>query len=249
MTLERLQKVLAQAGLGSRRACEEPIRQGRVRVDGQVATLGCKVDPRTARITVDGKPLPLAEAKRYIALHKPPGILSVMQDDRGRPALSALVSLEERLYPVGRLDLDSEALVLLTNAGELAHRLTHPRYSHGKEYLVLVRGKPDHSALDRLRSGVMVEGKRTRPAPVQRLAQPPADVPEQSIASTRPMTWLRITLREGRKRQIRHMCEAVGHRALRIVRLRIGPLHLGSLQPGQWRELTASELRELRKLK
>ena len=246
MSLERLQKILARAGIGSRRACEELIRQGRVRVDGQVATLGCKVDPRTATITVDGRALSVAEPKRYIAVHKPPGILSVMEDDRGRPALRGLVPVPERLYPVGRLDLNSEGLVLLTNDGELAHRLTHPRYSHPEEYLVLVEGRPDDDALARLQRGVVVEGRRTRAAQVLRLTQPPADVPERSVVSTQPTTWLQVTLREGRKRQLRHMCDAVGHPALRLVRIAIGPLGLGSLPPGQWRELTRQEVRGLR---
>ncbi|MDH7487567.1 MAG: pseudouridine synthase [Anaerolineae bacterium] len=248
MPLQRLQKVLARAGLGSRRSCEELIRQGRVRVDGQVATLGCRVDPRTAKISVDDKPLSVAEPKRYIALHKPPGVLSVMEDDRGRPALGGLVPLPERLYPVGRLDVDSEGLVLLTNDGELAHRLTHPRYSHPKAYLVLVEGRPDDEALTRLQRGVMVKGRRTRAAQVQRLSQPPAGIPERGVATSQPTTWLQITLREGRKRQIRHMCGAVGHPVLRLVRIAIGPLKLGALPPGQWRELTGQEVRDLRRL-
>jgi len=247
--LERLQKVLARAGLGSRRACEELIRQGRVRVNGRVATLGCKVDPRTVKISVDGKPLPPAEVKRYIILYKPPGYLSVMVDGRGRPALDALVPVKERLYPVGRLDMNSEGLGLLTNDGELAHRLTHPRYNHPKEYLVLVEGKPDDSALARLRRGVVVKGRRTRPARVERLTRPPVEIPNRPVASSQPTTWLRITLREGRKRQIRHMCAAVGHPVLRLVRVGIGPLRLGSLEPGEWRELTAREVKELRKLR
>jgi len=249
MSLERLQKILARAGLGSRRACEELIRQGRVRVDGQVATLGCRVDPRTAAVSVDGQALPVAERKRYIALHKPPGVLSVMEDDRGRPALGGLVPLAQRLYPVGRLDVHSEGLVLLTNDGELAHRLTHPRYSHPKAYLVLVEGRPDDDALARLRRGVVVQGRRTRAAQVQRLADPPDELPARAIASTQPTTaWLQITLREGRKRQVRHMCGAVGHPVLRLIRIAIGPLKLDTLPPGQWRELTRPEVRNLRRL-
>ena len=243
--MERLQKVMAAAGVGSRRKCEELIRQGRVRVDGAVATLGCKVDRGKAEITVDGRVLPLGEGKRYIVLHKPAGILTVMVDDRGRPALSSLVPVAERLYPVGRLDLNSEGLLLLTNDGELAHRLTHPRYSHPKEYTVLVEGQPDDAALAALNRGVIVRGKRTRPARVQRMAGPPGDPVSPFTAFPESSTWLHVTLQEGRKRQIRRMCAVVGHPVLRLVRVSIGPLRLGQLRAGQWRDLTPSEVRTL----
>jgi len=244
-SLERLQKVLAAAGVGSRRKCEELIGQGRVRVDGVVATLGCKVDRATIQITLDGRILPLGETKRYIVLHKPAGILTVMDDDRGRKTLSSLVPVAERLYPVGRLDLNSEGLLLLTNDGELAHRLTHPRYSHPKGYTVLVEGEPDDAALEALNRGVIVRGKPTRPARVERMTEPPGEPVSPSDGFAENSTWLHFTLQEGRKRQIRRMCAVVGHPVLRLVRVSIGPLLLGQLRAGQWRDLTPSEVRRL----
>jgi pseudouridine synthase len=147
---------------------------------------------------------------------------------------------------VGRLDLNSEGLVLLTNDGELANRLTHPRYGHPKEYLVLVEGRPGPGALARLRRGVMLEGRRTRPAGVQRQTVPPAELPTHPVPRAPDTTWLRVTLQEGRKRQIRHMCAAVGHPVLRLVRVSIASLRLGSLKAGEWRDLTAREVRQLR---
>lgn len=245
--LERLQKVMAKAGVGSRRACEEMIRQGRVVVNDQVAGLGLKVDPRSDTIVVDGRPLPVGERKRYIAVNKPPGVLSVMVDGRGRPGLSSLVDADERLYPVGRLDLNSEGLVLLTNDGEIAHRLTHPRYGHPKDYLVLVEGKPSEAAIVRLQRGVVIGGQRTRPARVLALKAAPSEVASRSVAEGRVTTWLRVTLNEGRKRQIRHMCAAVGHPVLQLVRVAIGTLKLGSLRPGDWRDLKVGEVAGLRR--
>lgn len=234
MPAERLQKIMAQAGIGSRRACEELIRQGRVTVDGQIATLGLRVDPRHQRIVVDGQPLARPEALVYIAVHKPRGVLSVSQDDRGRRTVRDLVPLPGRLYPVGRLDATSEGLILLTNDGKLANRLTHPRYGHDKEYRVLVRGQPSDATLDKWARGVYLDGRRTAPARVQRLKL------------ERDATWLRIVLREGRKRQIRRVAASLGHPVLRLIRECIGPLHLGQLKPGEWRHLSAREVRALR---
>jgi len=247
VSTERLQKVMASAGVGSRRACEELIRQGRVKVDGELATLGCKVDPRRQRIFVDGRLLRTAEKIVHVALHKPPGILSVMRDDRGRPALQSLVDLPTRLYPVGRLDAESEGLVLLTNDGPLAHRLTHPRFGHRKSYLVHVQGHPAAQALDRLRKGVIIEGRRTRPAEVRRLDSPPAEFGPDPTTRGQPTAWLYINLGEGRKRQIRHMGDEVGHPVLRLIRVAIGPLRLGGLESGQWRRLTIAEVKQLRR--
>ncbi len=251
MVQERLQKVLARAGIASRRACEEIIRQGRVVVNGEVVTrLGTKVDPERDRILVDGEPIRPPEPLRYLLLHKPAGYLCVMEDPRGRPDLGDLVEDGGRLFPVGRLDMASEGLVLLTNDGELANRLMHPRYEHPKTYLVLVKGRPKERTLARLRQGVPLEDGRTAPAQVtvvdgwpQELVGPwwEAGMP----AVQEPTTWLRITLREGRKRQIRRMLSAVGHPVLRLIRVGLGPLRLGRLRPGQARPLSPRELQAL----
>lgn len=234
-----MQKVLAAAGYGSRRACEELIRQGRVQVNGQVVTaLGTRVDPNRDEISVDGRPIAAPEEKVYLILNKPPGYVSTAHDPWGRPTVLDLVPHQGRLYPVGRLDVDSEGLLLLTNDGELTHRLTHPRYEHEKEYLVLVKGHPTDAVLSQLRQGVDLEEGRTAPAQVSRVR------PGRVGCPTPPgTTWLRIGLHEGRKRQIRRMCAAVGHPVQRLIRVRMGPLRLGPLQPGQWRYVTQQELR------
>jgi 23S rRNA pseudouridine2605 synthase len=235
MPIERLQKVMAKAGLGSRRACDELIRQGRVEVDGKIATPGLKIDPARQRVVVDGQPLARSEPLVYVALHKPRGVLAVSRDDRGRRTVRDLVPLPERLYPVGRLDALSEGLILLTNDGALANRLTHPRYEHDKEYHALVRGEPSDATLDRWRRGMYLDSRRTAPAHVTRLRQ------------ERGATWLRIVLREGRKRQIRRVASLLGHPVQRLIRQRIGPLRLGELQPGEWRHLSHQEIKNLRR--
>jgi len=268
MPEERLQKVLAQAGLGSRRSCEELILAGRVTVDGRVVTeLGTRVDPDTARITVDGKSLGL-EPRRYVMLHKPAGYLSGPDPRAGYPSWQELVKVPERLYAVGRLDQDSEGLLLLTNDGELALRLTHPRYEHAKIYLVEVEGVPDERKIRRWQHGIMLDDGPTLPAKVVLLREPPlpylrrrparpaADdgVPPRGAAGRgragsrqAPRTsWLKITLREGRKRQIRRMVGLLGHPALRVIRIGMGSLLLGDLRPGKWRDLTEGEVRALR---
>jgi 23S rRNA pseudouridine2605 synthase len=234
MPAERLQKVMAQAGLGSRRACEELIRQGRVTVDGQIAELGSKVDPSRQRIAVDGQALSQREPFVYVAVYKPRGVLSVSQDDRGRRTVRDLVPLPGHLYPVGRLDATSEGLMLLTNDGDLANRLMHPRFGHEKEYRALVQGQPTDATLRKWEQGVYLDGQRTAPARVKRL---------KTDADT---TWLRITLHEGRKRQIRRVSTLLGHPVLRLIRERIGPLRLGQLPIGAWRHLSASEIQALR---
>ncbi len=243
--MERLQKVMAQAGIASRRACEDLIRQGRVQVNGQVVTeMGTKVDPARDRIAVDGQPLTQAAKRVYLVLNKPPGYLSTAHDDRGRPTVMDLVPGGERLYPVGRLDADSEGLLLLTNDGSLTQRLTHPRYQHEKEYLVLVRGRPSPETLRQLREGIELEDGRTSPARVVVLRREE----RESLDLERPprgTAWLRMILREGRKRQIRRMCATVGHPVQRLIRVRMGPLTLGELPPGQWRRLSKGEIRAL----
>jgi len=231
---ERLQKILAQAGFGSRRACEELIRQGRVAVNGLVAQIGQKADPDRDRITVDGNAIQVQRRHVYVALHKPRGVLSDEGDEAGRfSTVRDLVPLPGRLFAVGRLDLQSEGLLLLTDDGDLANRLTHPRYEHTKEYHVDVEGQPDDGTLERWRRGVFLDGRRTVPAEVS------------VLHSERDHTWLRVVLREGRKRQVRRVAAMLGHPVRRLVRVRIGPLDLGDLQPGQWRKLTDAEVKAL----
>ncbi len=236
---ERLQKLLAQAGVGSRRACEDLIRQGRVAVNGQTAQLGQKADPARDHITVDGQPIRRRPRHAYIALYKPVGVVCTTRDPQGRPTVLDLVPqfTAMRLWPVGRLDADSEGLVLLTNDGELAHRLTHPRYEHTKEYKVCVEGHPDAAALRRWREGVLLDGRRTAPAQVEWL-------PREGDRA-----WLRVVLREGRKREIRRVAALLGYPVVRLIRVRIGPVRLGNLQPGEWRHLTRQELAHVERIK
>lgn len=231
---ERLQKILAQAGYGSRRACEEFILQGRVTVNGRPAELGEKADPRVDRVALDGNLIVPLETLTYVALHKPRGVISSLATQDNRQTVRALVSLPERLYPVGRLDVDSEGLILLTNDGELTEYLTHPRYESEKEYRVLVKGEPDDEQLNAWRRGVVLEGKRTAPAQVRR--------EEQAAAGT----WLRVIMHEGRKHQIRDTGAALGLPVRRLIRVRMGALRLGNLAPGDWRELKAGEIETLR---
>ncbi len=235
---ERLQKILARAGFGSRRNCEELIRQRRVLVNGQIAILGQKANPEQDQITVDGQPVRTDRSFTYIALYKPRGVLSAERDDSGRlRTVRDLVPLPGHLYPVGRLDLKSEGLILLTNDGELANLLTHPRYEHPKEYYVDLEGHPEDEALERWRRGLFVDGRRTAPADVS------------VVGRKKDYTRLRIVLREGRKRQIRKIAAQLGYPVRRLIRVRIGPVQLGDLQPEQWRPLSKSELKQLRKLK
>jgi 23S rRNA pseudouridine2605 synthase len=235
---ERLQKVLAHAGVASRRKSEELIRQGRVIVNGRVVNrLGTKVDPARDDIRVDGRRIQVQASHVYIMLNKPRGMLSVMEDARGRPALNDMVQVPVRLYPVGRLDVISEGLILLTDDGELANVLTHPRYEHEKEYRVLVNGQPSDKTLDAWRQGVILDGKPTAPARVDLLRR------------DRDAALLRVVMREGRKRQIRNVASLLGHPVRELRRVRLGPLHLGTLEVGQWRYLTAKEIRKLEELK
>ncbi len=236
-SLERLQKVLSQAGVASRRKAEEIIRQGRVTVNGKVVTrLGTKVDSGRDEIRVDGERVQVASRYVYVLLNKPQGVLSTMKDQRGRTALGDLLTIPVRLYPVGRLDVKSEGLILLTNDGELANLLTHPRYEHEKEYLVLVNGNPSDKTLEAWQRGVMLDGQLTAPARVE--VMKPGDP-----------SLLRIVMREGRKRQIRNVASLLGHPVRELKRVRLGPLQLGALETGQWRYLTAPEIRELESLK
>jgi 23S rRNA pseudouridine2605 synthase len=231
---ERLQKILARAGYGSRRSCEELISAGRVRVDGQAVGLGDKADAATDIITVDGRPIKAAEKLIYVALYKPRGVISTVSDPDLRPAVRDLVPVPGTLYPVGRLDFDSEGLVLMTNDGNLANKLTHPRYEHEKEYRVLVAKHPDQEQLNLWRRGVVLEdGFYTGPAGVY------------VISKHGKGAWLDVTLKEGHKRQIREMGIKTGLPVVRIVRVRIGELHLGGLKPKEWRYLTTQEVTAL----
>ncbi len=233
---ERLQKILARAGYGSRRSCEELISAGRVRVYGQVAGLGDKAEAARDQITVDGRPVKGAEELIYVALYKPRGVISTVTDPDLRPAVRDLVPVEGTLYPVGRLDFDSEGLILMTNDGDLANKLTHPRYEHEKEYRVLVATHPDGEQLDKWRRGLVLEdGFKTAPADVY------------VTSKYGKGAWLNVTLKEGYKRQIREMGKVTGLPVVRIVRVRIGELRLGNLKPKEWRYLTPQEVAALKK--
>jgi 23S rRNA pseudouridine2605 synthase len=226
---ERLQKVLAAAGIASRRAAEDLIRAGRVTVNGQAVTeLGSRVSP-SDRIAVDGSPLNRAPRFRYILFNKPIGLISSAVDELGRRTVLDVVQVPERIYPVGRLDRDSEGLMLLTNDGELTNRLLHPSHEIPREYHVWVSPPPTEDQLEQLRRGVVIEGGLTHPAEVTR----------------RPGGFLSMIIHEGRKRQVRQMAEAVGLRVNRLQRVRMGPLGLGSLRPGEWRDLGPAEVRSL----
>jgi 23S rRNA pseudouridine2605 synthase len=226
---ERLQKVLARIGVGSRRVSEELIAGGRVTVNGEVAVLGRRVDPDSDHITVDGVPLSVRPGLVYYLLNKPPGVVTTAADPQGRPTVVDLVPTEPRVFPVGRLDAETEGLLLLTNDGDLAHRLTHPRFGVEKEYLAEVAGTPTAATLRTLREGVTLDDGPTAPARVALL----------------PPTALRIVIHEGRNRQVRRMCEALGHPVLRLVRVRIGPIAERSLVPGAWRALSTDEVQAL----
>ena len=234
---ERLQKILARAGYGSRRACEEFIAKGQVTVNGQIATLGMKADPETDRIEINNKIVRAAEPVKYFAVYKPRGVISAASSPEGRQTVRDLVDEPGRLYPVGRLDADSEGLILLTNDGELTNRLTHPRYSHQKEYKVLVAVHPEQNQIETWRRGVVLEdGYRTAPAKVWMESY-------QGKGA-----WLRVIMGEGRKRQIREIGKRIGLPVVKIIRVRIGTLQVGSLKPGQSRPLTRKEIDSLKKL-
>lgn len=240
---ERLQKLLARAGYGSRRRTEALVRAGRVSVNGQtVDALGARADPERDDVAVDGTPLTAAPAHVYLAMHKPAGVITTARDPRGRPTVLDLLpdALPPAVLPVGRLDRDTEGLLLFTNDGELAYRLAHPRFEMEKEYLALVAGEPPERALRLLRRGVEIDGRATMPARVQRAA-PPAGHRARDGAS-----WLCIVIHEGRNRQVRRMFDAVGHPVLALLRTRVGPVALGRMRRGAVRPLSPRELRSLR---
>ena len=230
MPEERLQRALARAGHGSRRSSEALIEAGRVTVDGRVATLGDKVDPSRSKVEVDGVPLNLDPSVRYYAFHKPAGVVTTMHDERGRPDLRPYLPDGPRVFPVGRLDRDSEGLLLLTNDGELANRLLHPSYGVEKEYLAEVRGRPAARHLAALTAGVDLDDG-------------PARAVSARVVDTRgDRAQLRLVLTEGRKREARRMLGAVGLPVTRLLRLRVGPITLGRTPPGEVRQLTSDEV-------
>lgn len=232
---DRLQKLLAKAGYGSRRQCETLIAAGRVCVNGKRAHVGQSADSLKDRVEVDGKRIKLAPPI-YIKLYKPKGVLSSTSDElnRGRPTWRELIEIPGHLFPVGRLDKQSEGLMLLTNDGSLTHRLTHPRYEHKKVYEVTLEGHIPADALEQWRAGVFLDDKLTAPASIV------------VVSKQAGYTKLRIILREGRKRQIRRIAASFGHPVTRLLRSQIGPVELGNLRPGEWRYLTDQEVAELR---
>ncbi|MBG7609801.1 MAG: rRNA pseudouridine synthase [Anaerolineae bacterium] len=235
---ERLQKIMARAGLGSRRGCEKLIVRGEVMVNGKIATVGMKVDPAKDRIEFNGQLIDPPEALKYIALYKPRGVISSAKAQDDRKIVRDLVDEPGHLYPVGRLDVDSEGLILMTNDGELTNRLTHPRFGHEKEYKVLVTRRPDARQLTAWKNGVVLEdGQRTAPARVRVLSNHDKG------------SWLRVILREGRNRQLREMGQLTGLPVHKIIRVRIGTLLLGKLKPRQWRYLNAKEIEDLKSSK
>ena len=238
---ERLQKILSTAGVASRRLSEELILQGRVSVNGKTVTeLGTKADPAVDEIKVDGRRIKTEQRKRYVLLNKPRGYITTRSDPEGRPTVMDLVKgVKEYIYPVGRLDYDSEGLLLLTNDGDLAARLTHPRHEVEKVYEARVKGVPDDRTLDRLARGVPIEGRRTAPAKVR--------ASEPFVKGSGEQTIVEISIHEGRQRQVRKMFEAVGHPVVRLKRVRIGPLTDPHMPTGHWRELTPAELVNLRR--
>ncbi len=234
---ERLHVVLARAGVASRREAEKLIHEGRVMVNGQIVLKpGSQVVLGQDAIRVDNRLISRLEPKVTIVLNKPKAVLTTSHDPKGRRTTAQLVrQIKARVFPVGRLDYHTEGLLILTNDGELAHHLQHPRYGIPKTYQTKVRGLPTARALQRLRSGVMLDGRRTTPASVKK------------IGTTGKNAWLEITVREGRNRQVRRMCTAVGHPVLKLKRVRYGPIRLGKLKPGFHRDLTPGEMEKLRK--
>ncbi|MAU10788.1 MAG: pseudouridine synthase [Anaerolineaceae bacterium] len=233
MSEERLQKIMARADLGSRRSCETIIEQGRVKVNGQKATLGDKADPDTDTITVDGQEIRIdLFTKRYIVFNKPKNVLSTNKQPEGdsRPAMRDLIPVEGHFFTIGRLDADSEGLMVLTNDGELTHELSHPSFEHTKTYKVTVYGQPDEETLERWEQGLWIDGSRTAPCYVRVLEQNPKT------------TTLRVIMIEGRKRQIRRVASLLGHPVQRLVRTHIGQLGLGTLKKGAYYELSDEEV-------
>ena len=228
---ERLQKLMARAGIGSRRKNEMMIKGGRVKVNGVVAKLGDSAEPEDV-ILVDGEQI-FFQKYRYIMLNKPKGVLSSTEDTEDRPTVRDLVDVPGHLYPIGRLDMNSEGLILMTNDGMLANRLTHPRYGHTKEYRVWVERKPSQEDLDRWEQGVMLDDEMTLPCKIK------------VVNDSKYVVEMKITMREGRKRQIRRVASMLGHPVRRLLREKIGTIAMKGVEPGEWRDLTDGELKAL----
>jgi 23S rRNA pseudouridine2605 synthase len=241
---DRVQKILSRAGVASRRASEQLMRDGRVTVNGTVVrTLGAKADPARDDIRVDGRHVKVATRHRYLLLNKPRGYVTTRSDPQGRPTVIDLLrGVAEYVYPVGRLDFDSEGLIMLTNDGDLAARLTHPRHGVPRVYVAQVTGIPDDHDLRRLSRGIVIDGRRTAPATVKlqrgRIGRDGGSKDSRAAS-------LIITVREGRNRQVRKMCEAIGHPVLRLKRIAIGPIKDAKLKPAEWRDLTKEEVATL----
>jgi 23S rRNA pseudouridine2605 synthase len=234
MAEERVQRALARAGFGSRRACEQLIADGRVTVDGVVATLGDKVDVGVSSVRIDGLEVNLDPDVRYYALHKPPGVVTTMRYPQGRPDIRAFLPIDgPRVFPVGRLDRDSEGLLLLTNDGDLANRLMHPSHGVEKEYLAEVEGEPTARQVARVRSGVDLDDGPARA------------VRARVVAASRGRGAVRLVMTEGRKREVRRLLAAVGLPVTRLVRLRVGPITLDGMSPGDVRPLQRAEIQAL----
>lgn len=232
---ERLQKILATAGICSRRKAEEYILKGRVAVDGKTVTeMGFKIDPGKHAITVDNKPLRISKKKIYILLNKPSGYVTTLSDPQGRPIVTSLIkNISERVFPVGRLDFETEGALLLTNDGDLAQKILHPKFEIRKTYLALVTGRVTREKIDSLEKGIMLNGKKTWPAKIE------------VIETTAKSSKLKIIIHEGRKRQVRRMCAAIGHNVTYLKRLAYGQLNIGNLPPGKTRLLTKADLQKL----
>jgi pseudouridine synthase len=236
----RLQKLLSMAGVASRRAAEQLILEGRVVVNGEVVmTLGSKADPAQDDIRVDGRRLRFDTRQRYIVLNKPKGYVTTRKDPEGRKTVMELLTgVREYVYPVGRLDYETDGVLLMTSDGDLAARLTHPRHEVERVYEATVVGAPVEEDLDKLRRGIFLDGRRTAPAGVRRAGT--------TGKGRKQLTKLTIALREGRNRQVRRMCASIGHPVRRLTRIRMGPIALGDLRPGQWRDLTPKEVDKLK---
>ena len=236
-TVERLQKIIAQAGLASRRQAEQWLQDGRVRVNGRQVTLGDKADPGVDQIEVDGRPLPKAEKKLYLLLNKPLGFVTTLKDPQGRPTIRRFLNgVDQRVYPVGRLDVNSEGLLLLTNDGWLTQHLLHPRHQVSKTYRVKISGRISPEACKQLEEGVALEDGLTAPAVVR------------NVHYSARNSWFDLEIREGRNRQVRRMCRQVGFEVSALKRIRIGPLELGDLGKGQCRYLTSKEIQQLKSI-
>lgn len=236
--MERLQKILSQAGIASRRASEQLMLDGRVTVNGvPIRELGTKADPASDDIRVDGRRVKVVENHRYLLLNKPRGYVTTRSDPQRRPTVIDLLrGVREYVYPVGRLDFDSEGLLLLTNDGDLAAKLTHPRHGIARVYEARVLGVPDERDIERLSRGIVIDGRRTQAADIRMLPHK-RDAGESTLV---------VTIREGRNRQVRNMCDAIGHPVSRLTRIAIGPLRDATLKPGRWRELSSEEIKRLR---